>query len=223
MGGEQRVEPAARRRPLIGGQIRRLRTDRGLTLARVGELTGLNVGYLSQVETDKASPSLETLAALADALGVPLAWLLIETVPPPTVVRRAERPVSTGAGGVRVERVDGGFARTLRIVEVAGPPGVRTALHADPGEEHHLILEGHLRLRQGEHVVDLEPGDYLLWDGSVPHEVENIGDGPARALIISTGPSGVTVAAGDGAQGRNEGDGTARLSRPARTRPRGRR
>ncbi|HKZ91227.1 MAG TPA: helix-turn-helix transcriptional regulator, partial [Candidatus Limnocylindrales bacterium] len=59
-----------RRRPLVGAQIRHRRRDRQLTLAQVAESTGLNVGYLSQVENDKASPSLETLGALADALDV---------------------------------------------------------------------------------------------------------------------------------------------------------
>ena len=35
-----------RRRPNVGPQIRRRRRARALTLAQVGELTGLNVGYL---------------------------------------------------------------------------------------------------------------------------------------------------------------------------------
>ena len=64
----------------------------GLTLADVAERTGLNVGYLSQVENDKASPSLETLAALAEALEVPITWFLLDTSPAPRLVRRSERP-----------------------------------------------------------------------------------------------------------------------------------
>jgi exopolysaccharide biosynthesis polyprenyl glycosylphosphotransferase len=63
---------------MVGGTIRRRRRDRNLTLSAVAELTGLNVGYLSQVENDKASPSLETLSALADAMDVPIAWFLLE-------------------------------------------------------------------------------------------------------------------------------------------------
>ncbi len=196
MAGANNAEPRSRRRPLIGAQVRRLRTDRGLTLARVGELTGLNVGYLSQVETDKASPSLETLAALADALGVPVSWLLVEAVPPPKVVRRAERRAWVGPGGVRGEEVDGGFGRALRIAEVSAPPGARAPLHADAGEEHHLVLEGRVRLRQGEHAVELGPGDYLVWDGGIPHEAEVTGDEPARLLIVTPGPAGVRTGGG---------------------------
>ena len=116
-------------RPLVGAQIRRLRTDRGLTLAQVGELADLNVGYLSQVENDKASPSLETLAAIADVFEVPITWLLVDAAPAPRVVRRHERRVQTTPDGLRLEEVDGGFARGLRIVEAMAPPGIIVGAH----------------------------------------------------------------------------------------------
>jgi mannose-6-phosphate isomerase-like protein (cupin superfamily) len=39
-------------------------------------------------------------------------------------------------------------------------------------------------MTQGEHVVELGPGDYLAWDPSVPHDVENVGPDSGRMLII---------------------------------------
>ena len=79
-GAGARTEGASstRTRPSVGPQIRRLRQERGLTLAQVAERTGLNVGYLSQVENDKASPSLESLSALATAIDVPITWFLLD-------------------------------------------------------------------------------------------------------------------------------------------------
>jgi transcriptional regulator with XRE-family HTH domain len=189
---ERNQASRTRRRPLVGAQVRRLRTDRGLTLAQVGELADLNVGYLSQVENDKASPSLETLAAIADVFAVPITWLLVDAAPAPRVVRRHERRVQT-TDGLCLEEVDGGFARGLRIVEAIAPPGTSSGLMSDAGEEHHLVLEGTIRLRQGDCVTDLGPGDYLVWDGCFPHQAENTGDGPARVLIITPGPSAVGV------------------------------
>jgi transcriptional regulator with XRE-family HTH domain len=174
-------------------QIRRLRNDRGLTLSQVGDRTGLNVGYLSQVETDKASPSLETLAALAEAFAVPISWLLVDAAPPPRIVRRADRRVEKRGDAFRLEEVDGGHARNVRIVEGIIPPGVRSSLMSDSGEEHHLVLEGSIRLRQGDFVADLGPGDYLVWDGTFPHEGENIGSTTARVLIMTAGPAGVAM------------------------------
>jgi transcriptional regulator with XRE-family HTH domain len=173
-----------RRRPLVGGQIRRRRRDRNLTLSAVAELTGLNVGYLSQVENDKASPSLETLSALADALDVPIAWFLLDQSVGPRIVRAADRPRRRFLRGGSLTQVDGGIARDVAIFEGEMPVGVPSGLHAHPGDEHHLVLSGRLRITQGDAVVEAGPGDYILLDGTLPHDAEAIGEEPARLVIV---------------------------------------
>ena len=182
-----------RRKPAVGIQIKRWRTERSLTLANVAERSGLNVGYLSQIENDKASPSLQCLAAIADALEVPAAWFLIDDVPEPLVVRAADRPVS-GDGPVRVEHVDGRASREVSILEVtSAQSGARVGAHSHAGEEHHIVLRGHFRMIQGDHVVEVGPGDYVRWDGTIPHDAEAIdagGDegGDSAMLIIRIRP-----------------------------------
>jgi transcriptional regulator with XRE-family HTH domain len=176
---------ATRRRPLVGSQIRRRRNERGLTLAAVAERTGLNVGYLSQVENDKASPSLETLAALGEALDVPIAWFLLEQSLGPRLVRASDRPrrrMPRAAG--TMSQVDGGVARDVAIFEGTMPAGHRTGFHAHPGDEHHIVLSGRVRITQGETVVEAGAGDYVLLDGTLPHDAEAIGDEPARLIIV---------------------------------------
>lgn len=175
------VEPA---RLNVGREARRWRRDRGLTLAQVGERSGLNVGYLSQIENDKAVPSLDALAAIAAALDVPPAWLLLDGSVPPRVVRTSERPRSSGPGGASVSEVDAGTSRDLRILEVVVPPGGSTGVHAHQGDEHHVILEGRWRMTQGDHTEELGPGDYLAWDPTIPHDVECLGPGQGRMLMV---------------------------------------
>jgi transcriptional regulator with XRE-family HTH domain len=175
----------SRQRPLVGARIRRRRVERGLTLARVAELTGLNIGYLSQVENDKASPSLETLAALAAALDVPIAWFLLDASAAPRLVRAADRPRRrTPSQGGGLTQVDGGVAHDIAIFEGTMPAGHRTGFHAHPGDEHHVVLSGRIRITQGESVVEAGPGDYVLLDGTLPHDAETVGDEPARLLIV---------------------------------------
>jgi transcriptional regulator with XRE-family HTH domain len=174
----------ARRKPAVGAQVRRWRAERGLTLAGVAERTGLNIGYLSQIENDKAQPSLTCLASLSDALEVPIAWFLIEETTPPTVVRHADRPTEVTELG-RMERVDGGLGRGISILETVAQPGARTGAHAHGGDEHHIVLSGRFRLTQGDHVVEAGPGDYVRWDGTIPHDAEVIGDEPGSMLIVS--------------------------------------
>jgi transcriptional regulator with XRE-family HTH domain len=172
-----------RRPPAVGGQIRRWRAERGLTLARVAASTGLNVGYLSQIENDKASPSLACLAALSSALDVPIAWFLVDESHAPEVARAEDRVWREVPGG-RASRIDGRGSSDVSIVEIDVEPGNSTGVHTHPGDEHHLVTKGRFRMTQGTHVAELGPGDYLRWDGLVPHDAEAIGDEPAAMLII---------------------------------------
>ena len=62
----------------IGRVARRIREDLGLTLANVAEQAHISPGMLSRLETGRVSPSLETIVALAEVLGVRPALLLQE-------------------------------------------------------------------------------------------------------------------------------------------------
>jgi transcriptional regulator with XRE-family HTH domain len=177
------VEKVRRRLP-VGRQVRRWRTERQLTLAVLAERSGLNIGFLSQIENDKASPSLDALAAIADALEVPPAWLVLAEVSPPRVVRAGERPTTEMGDGIRIERADGGLTRGFSMLQIRALPGSTTGAHAHGGEEHHLVLGGRWRMRQGDHVVELGAGDYVAWDGTIPHDAEVIGDAPGDLLVV---------------------------------------
>ena len=179
-----------RRRPEVGPQVRHWRVRRGLTLAQVAERSGLNVGYLSQVENGRASPSLETLGALGAALDVPITWFLANAVPAPRVVRAEARRVVQAEGGGRFEVVDAGLGLDLRIQYFVAPPGTASGLQAHAGEEHHIVLAGRLRCTQGEHVIDLGPGDYMVWDATIPHEAVCTGDEPCTGFILTHHPHG---------------------------------
>ncbi len=171
----------------MGPQVRRLRKERGLTLAQVATRSGLNVGYLSQIENDKASPSLDSLGALAAALDGP-----DYLVPRSTRRRRLAWcvPRTDAAGTVPAvltcRKSTGGSRRDLRVVVATCLPGQRSGMHAHTGEEHHVVLSGRMRLLQGAtYSFDLGPGDYLVWDATIPHDSECLGDEPCEILIIS--------------------------------------
>ena len=170
--------------PAVGPQVRRWRTERGLTLAGVAERTGLNIGYLSQIENGKAVPSIGCLTQLSGALDVPIAWFFVDEAPAPIVVRRSERSVRE-VDGLRIERVDDGATRDISILEVVVPPGGHPGVHAHSGDEHHIVLRGRFRMTQGDHSVEAGPGDYVRWDGTIPHDAEAISDDGGALLIVS--------------------------------------
>ena len=93
----------------------------------------------------------------------------------------------------RVEFVDGRRSRDVQILEFGqAHVGDRIGVHSHAGDEHHVVLRGRFRLRQGEHVVDVGPGDYVRWDGTIPHDGEVIEDDPdgggAAMLILRIRP-----------------------------------
>jgi transcriptional regulator with XRE-family HTH domain len=54
----------------IGVKIKQLRTDNGLTLKQLSEITKLSISFISDIENGRRNPSLENLNILASALGI---------------------------------------------------------------------------------------------------------------------------------------------------------
>ena len=56
---------------IIAENLKRLRTERGLSLGRLAELSGVSKVMLSQVEKGESSPTINTLWKIATGLQVP--------------------------------------------------------------------------------------------------------------------------------------------------------
>ena len=59
----------------VGRRIRQLRLESRFTQRDLGEVSGLDVSYLSRVENGRLTPTLPTLTKIADAMYVPLTAL----------------------------------------------------------------------------------------------------------------------------------------------------
>jgi transcriptional regulator with XRE-family HTH domain len=82
-------------REAIGSGLRRARTLRRRTLRDSSRVARVSLGYLSEVERGRKEPSSELLAAICEALSLPLPELLDEVA---DVLRPAPRPVPAGVG-----------------------------------------------------------------------------------------------------------------------------
>src|SRR5689334_3099800 len=173
----------------LGRKIRDLRLRRGLTVQRLAEASGLSKGFISQVENDRTSPSLATLADLARSLETSVAYLVVEEEPQPHVVRAHERPhVLVGGNTSRVELLSARPKRNLELLMAELPPGLSAGnkRHYHHGEEIVVCLEGRISLVCGDETLVLGPGDSCHFDGRTPHGVENVGQAMARVLIAVT-------------------------------------
>ncbi|WP_230414805.1 helix-turn-helix domain-containing protein [Micromonospora tarapacensis] len=83
--------------PAVGRRLRGLRETRGLTLSELARLAGVGKATLSGLENGTRDPRLETLYAIAAALGVPMSALTLDRGAPATAASpvRGEAVVST--------------------------------------------------------------------------------------------------------------------------------
>ena len=145
------------------------------------EKTGLSKGFISNVENNNTSPSINTLQTIATFLEVPLPYLLLEEKQHMRVVRKSERSFST-FHHLKIEHLTS--QGRLRMMSVEFPPGASMGeLHAHEGEECHIVMEGTVLAEQGEDSFIVTEGDSFSWNASVPHFVKNIGDKKAVVLI----------------------------------------
>lgn len=55
---------------MIGNTLKRLRKQRGFSLRKLAELSGLSHSFISDIENYRCNPSIESLQKIASALNV---------------------------------------------------------------------------------------------------------------------------------------------------------
>lgn len=167
----------------IGSNIRSIRKRKNWSIQQICERTGLSQGFMSQVENNKTSPSIATLDSIAQALHVPLAFLLLKNEERMQIIRKDERRKTIhGKENFEVEHLTNRGNVRMMLVEM--PPGASTEdTHAHAGEEMHFIIQGTLYVEQGEDSATLSAGDSFSWKACIPHYAKNVGNEVAIVLI----------------------------------------
>ncbi len=183
-------------RPLesyLGGTIRDLRVQLGLTIADVSERAGISRGMLSKIENAQTATSLDTLEQIANALGVTLSRLfrnynvpsggaqLVKRGQGMEVVRRGTRSGHT----YHLLAYDQGPNKTFEpFLITLQDPGEEFTAFEHPGTEFIHMIEGKLEYRVGDETYLLEPGDSLTFRGEIPHRPEKMHSTPIQFLAI---------------------------------------
>jgi transcriptional regulator with XRE-family HTH domain len=178
------ITPGAR----IGANLRALRERRGLSVVALAERSGVARATLTTLEAGRGNPTIDTLYALADALGSALGDLIGEPASTRVEVLRAgEGARVAGAVSARLlDRVHGHRLAELYQVEFA-----TTARRADPHPagvvESLLLVEGRLLVGPAAAPVELSAGDFVRFPGDVPHLYQAL-DGPAAGVLVMSHP-----------------------------------
>ena len=177
--------------PEVGATLQRLRLARGLTLEDLSRIAGVSKSMLSQIEREKANPTIAITWRLSNALGVAIGELLTaETreVEPIRVLDAHETPTLPGNHAGYVLRILGpmDLAGKYEWYELTLAPGGELASQAhDPGTGEHLtVLHGALELEVGGVRKKIKNGATARYTADQSHVIRNAGKTEAKALLV---------------------------------------
>jgi transcriptional regulator with XRE-family HTH domain len=157
-----------------------------MSVLELSRRSGVARNTIAALERGEGNPTLETLYALADALGVPLSELLVAPAGGVSVVRAGTGAHVSGDAleAELLERIERpGWLGELYALRIHGrreaqphPFGVEERLH---------VVSGQVSVGPIEAPVSLGPGDYATYSGAVPHVYD--GEATGTLLILTPG------------------------------------
>lgn len=184
-------EPAADLAPVVGKNLRRLRTERGLSLERLANLSGVSRAMLGQVELGQSAPTINVLWKMARALDVPFSALITTTQSTGAkVLRSAQAKRLLSSDGTFQSRALFPFDEPRRVefyeLKLA-PKGVEKAdAHAPGTLENLVVTKGSVEIVAGAQAHRLEAGDAILFEADQPHVYRNAGATDAVMYLVMT-------------------------------------
>ncbi len=202
--GRAADSPALRRRTVLadattapvestlGARLRAERLRTGKSVRALAKDIGISPSALSQFETGKARPSVDTLYTIVNLLDVSLDDLFepagaADRVPVEDgLCHPTDRQIIQLESGVQWQRLtahaDPHVDFLYVIYDVGGSSAANDAFVRHSGREYGYIQSGRLRVQHGFDVYEMGPGDSISFDSAVPHRLETLGDAPVHAI-----------------------------------------
>ena len=177
--------------PVVGVNLRRLRTRRGLSLERLAQLSGVSRAMLGQIELGQSAPTINVLWKIARSLEVTFSALIsARTQSGALVMRSSESKILTSKDRSFSSRALFPFdePRRVEFYELRLSAGsVEDADAHPPGTSENLVVTaGTVEIDVGGDTHRLEAGDSILFEADTPHAYRNAGKAEAVMYLVMT-------------------------------------
>jgi len=172
----------------IGKRIQAVRTEKAISREDVAQAVGIDPGYLADIEEERTDPGVSELLSIARALGTDIsAFLYGKEYDEKTsiVTRQNSRVKVERARLLKYESLAPRYAgRHMEpfIIDVFPDSDSGPDFSRHPGEEFHYVMSGILKITVADKTYELEPGDSIYFDSSLPHALCSLTD---KATIIA--------------------------------------
>lgn len=177
--------------PEVGATLQKIRQKRGLTLDDLSRAAGVSKSMLSQIEREKANPTIAVAWRLANALGIGIEELLATNARETEaihVLEPHETPTLPGSHAGYILRILGpmDLAGKFEWYELTlAPNGALKSNPHDPGTVEHLtILHGAMDIEVDGIIKKLKTGGTARYHADKTHAIHNPGKTEAKALLV---------------------------------------
>ena len=175
----------------LGRRVKKLRTDRGWSLEELATASGVSRSMLSEVEREKANPTLTVTFRIARAFGLTLQELIesAETSASKIQVIRASDRAQVYRSDKQCEirtLSPLNLEKDVEFYELTLRPGgaLRSQPHFEGTREFLTVEEGSVRIESGTDTDELGKGDSGTYRADVPHAILNTGKAAALVFLV---------------------------------------
>lgn len=176
----------------LGDKIRSLRQKQKISIEQLSAKTGLSKGLISQIERDLTGPSVASLWKISKAMNVTMNYFFDEYNDFNQVIRKDERKkIMMRKAGRVYELLSPDLKKQIEMlwIEIAPNEHNTDELISHDGEECGVVIKGTLRILSGENVYDLNEGDSIYLDSTIPHKYLNMGNEVSISIWSMVPPS----------------------------------
>jgi transcriptional regulator with XRE-family HTH domain len=171
----------------IGQKMRRLRKLKGLTIEELSDHADLTKGFISQVERDKAVPTITTLKQILDVLGVELTTFFSEFEErEKNIYLQNERIVEKNSKNFKIEQLVPKlkYLEMEPVVITISPLSIFTK-NFEEDEGFGFVAKGRLKLAIDKEERVVQKGDcfYIFFDSKI--SMENLTNRAAEVLLVN--------------------------------------
>lgn len=174
----------------IGLKIKSLRLASDLTQEELADRAKLTKGFISQLENDQTSVSVDSLADIVSALGISLGEFFGDAAAPRAVFGPDDRVVVEEMGAEKFELLIPGSTNNMMdpiLLELL--PGQRLEKQKPgPGEQFGFVLKGTVTIRFDAVRYEVPKGHCFYFEADRASQIMNKGKTTAQLLWVVTPP-----------------------------------
>ena len=166
--------------------VRTFRQRKNMSLSELGRIAGVGKATLSLLESTKANPSIETLSAIATALGVPFAQLAQPIAADVRLLKRSQAIKLESKVAFESFLLNSSGRRgtcELYLIRAAAGKVYEGSAHTMGTEECVFVLRGKLRVGPKDGAVIASEGDVVSFAADRLHVYEAVSK-KAEAVVV---------------------------------------